>query len=113
MAYGWQQQAMEENARHISDNGRALYEAVRKLADRFDTLGTRLRSSLEAYNDAIGSLEGNVLVKAHAASRISSRQRRLEIKSLEPIDQAVCRAMLSRRRSADGLPAPSEEEIEA
>src|SRR3954465_12873466 len=64
VAYGWQQEAMEENARKISDLGRSLYEAVRVLGARFDTLGTRLKSSLEAYNDAVGSLEGNVLIKA-------------------------------------------------
>ena len=32
VAYGWQQEAMEENARKISELGRNLYEAVRALA---------------------------------------------------------------------------------
>src|SRR5262249_19936629 len=64
VAYGWQQEAMEENARKISELGKTLYESVRTLGTRFDTLGTRLKSSLEAYNEAVGSLEGNVLVKA-------------------------------------------------
>src|SRR5262249_48239386 len=50
VAYGWQQEAMEENARKISENGKLLYEAVRTLGARFDTLGSRLKSSLEAYN---------------------------------------------------------------
>ena len=35
VAYGWQQEAMEENARKISDLGKHLYEAVRTLGDRF------------------------------------------------------------------------------
>src|SRR6476660_2673483 len=35
VAYGWQQEAMEENARKISDNGKLLYEAVRTLGERF------------------------------------------------------------------------------
>src|SRR4029078_4558554 len=64
VAYGWQQQAMEENARHISELGRNLYESIRALAGHFDDLGSRLKSSLDAYNKAVGSLEGNVLVKA-------------------------------------------------
>src|SRR5262249_149498 len=64
VGYGWQQQGIEENARRISELGRNLYDAVRTLGGHFDVLGTRLKSSLEAYNSAVGSLEGNVLVKA-------------------------------------------------
>ncbi len=76
VAYGWQQEAMEENARKISDLGRNLYESVRTLGERFQTLGSRLKSSLEAYNDAVGSLEGNVLVKARKFKELAGRQRR-------------------------------------
>ncbi len=64
VAYGWQQQAMEENARKISELGRNLYDSIRVLGSHFESLGSRLKSSLEAYNQAVGSLEGNVLAKA-------------------------------------------------
>src|SRR6185295_2600906 len=56
VAYGWQQQAMEENARKIGELGRNLYDSVRVLGAHFDSLGTKLKSSLEAYNLAVGSL---------------------------------------------------------
>src|SRR5258705_10035729 len=46
VAYGWQQEAMEENARKIRENGKNLYESVRTLGQRFDTLGARLKSTL-------------------------------------------------------------------
>src|SRR5204863_4477740 len=64
VAYGWQQEAVARDAQQIAELGRKLYDAVGKLAEHFDKLGARLRGSIEAYNDAIGSLEGNVLVKA-------------------------------------------------
>src|SRR5262247_2519553 len=64
VAYGWQQEAVARDAQQIADVGRKLYEAVATLASHFDRLGTRLRSSLEAYNETVGSLEGNVLIKA-------------------------------------------------
>ncbi len=102
VAYGWQQEAMEENARKISDLGKNLYEAVRTLGDRFQTLGSRLKSSLEAYNEAVGSLEGNVLVKARKFKDLQAANGGEEIKALEPIDRVP--RMLQAPELTDGLP---------
>jgi DNA recombination protein RmuC len=109
VAYGWQQEAVARDAQQIADVGRKLYEAVGKLAEHFDKLGTRLRGSIEAYNDAIGSLEGNVLVKArkfkelHAANGSSD-----ELKQIEPIDRVP--RMLQAPELTDGLPFHDAEE---
>ena len=102
VAYGWQQDAMEENARQISDLGRSLYESVRKLGSHFDTLGARLKSSLEAYNQAVGSLEGNVLVKARKFRELQAANGGDEIATLEVIDRVP--RMLQSRELTDGLP---------
>jgi DNA recombination protein RmuC len=102
VAYGWQQEAMEENARKISELGRGLYDAVRVLGAHFDTLGTRLKSSLEAYNQAVGSLEGNVLVKARRFKELQATTGADEIKALEPIDRVP--RMLQASELTDGLP---------
>ena len=110
VAYGWQQEAMEENARKISDLGRKLYEAVRTLGEHFDTLGTRLKSSLEAYNDAVGSLEGNVLVKARKFKELQAANGGDDIKPLEPIDRVP--RMLQAPELTDGLPFHDVEEEE-
>lgn len=64
VATGWQQETLAESAQKICEHGRALYNALGVLATHVTTLGTRLRSSVEAYNAAVGSLEGNVLAKA-------------------------------------------------
>ncbi len=110
VAYGWQQEAMEENARKISDLGKHLYEAVRTLGVRFDTLGARLKSSLEAYNDAVGSLEGNVLVKARKFRELQASNGGGEILPLEPIDRVP--RMLQAPELIDGLPFHDGEEEE-
>ena len=107
-AYGWQQEAMEENARKISDLGKNLYEAVRTLGDRVQTLGTRLKSTLEAYNDSVGSLEGNVLVKARKFKELQAANGGEEIKALEPIDRVP--RMLQAAELTDGLPFNDQEE---
>src|SRR2546423_2759267 len=102
VAYGWQQEAMEENARKISELGRNLYESVRALGGHFDTLGMRLKSSLEAYNQAVGSLEGNVLVKARKFRDLQAANGGEEIRTLEPIDRVP--RMLQAPELTDGLP---------
>jgi DNA recombination protein RmuC len=102
VAYGWQQQAVEENARKISEIGRNLYESVRVLGGHFDALGTRLKSSLDAYNQAVGSLEGNVLIKARKLRELSAANGSEEIKPLEPIDRVP--RMLQSPELTDGLP---------
>ena len=102
VAYGWQQQAMEENARHISELGRNLYESIRALAGHFEDLGTRLKSSLDAYNKAVGSLEGNVLVKARKFRELQAATAAEEIAVPEMIDRVP--RMLQSRELTDGLP---------
>jgi DNA recombination protein RmuC len=102
VAYGWQQEAMEENARKISELGKSLYDAVRVLGGHFDSLGTKLKSSLDAYNQAVGSLEGNVLVKARKFKELHAANGGEEIKSIEPIDRVP--RMLQAPELTDGLP---------
>ncbi|MGE3509917.1 MAG: DNA recombination protein RmuC [Vicinamibacterales bacterium] len=107
VAYGWQQDAIEENARKISELGRNLYDAVRVLGGHFDTLGTRLKSSLDAYNQAVGSLEGNVLVKARKLRDLHAAMGADDIKPLEAIDRVP--RMLQSRELTDGLPFAEDE----
>jgi DNA recombination protein RmuC len=111
VAYGWQQQAMEENARKISDLGRNVYESVRVLGGHFESLGTRLKSSLDAYNQAVGSLEGNVLAKARKFRDLQAANGGEEIKQLEPIDRVP--RMLQSPELTGGLPFSDEEEVPA
>jgi DNA recombination protein RmuC len=110
VAYGWQQEAIEENARQICELGRNLYESVRALAGHFSALGSRLNSSLEAYNKAVGSLEGNVLVKARRFKDLQAAPNGDDIERLEPVDR-VPRA-LQAPELTEGLPFADEEEVE-
>jgi DNA recombination protein RmuC len=110
VAYGWQQEAMEENARKISELGRNLYESIRALANHFGTLGARLQSSLEAYNQAVGSLEGNVLLKARKFKDLHAANGGEEIRQLDPIDRVP--RMLQAPELTGGLPFPDGEEGE-
>ncbi len=75
-------------------------------------LGARLKSSLDAYNQAVGSLEGNVLVKARKFKELQAASGAEEIKPLEVIDRVP--RMLQSRELTDHLPfAEAEGEAEA
>jgi DNA recombination protein RmuC len=110
VAYGWQQEAMEENARKIGELGRGLYEATRRLGGHFDDLGRRLKSTLDAYNAAVGSLEGNVLVKARKFKDFQAAAGGADLPALEPIDRVP--RMLQAAELTDGLPFQNEEDAD-
>lgn len=110
VAYGWQQEAMEENARQISELGRNLYESVRSLARHVSDLGSRLHSSLEAYNKAVGSLEGNVLVKARRFKELQVAPNAEDIDRLEPIDRVP--RVLQAAELTNGQPFTDDEQME-
>jgi DNA recombination protein RmuC len=102
VAYGWQQEAMGENARKICDLGRNLYDSVCTLAEKFDTLGARLKSTLDAYNQAVGSLEGNVLIKARKFKELQVSEGGKDVASLDVIDRVP--RMLQASELTHGLP---------
>ena len=110
VAYGWQQDAMEENARKISELGKNLYESIRSLGGHVHDLGSRLKSTLDAYNNAVGSLEGNVLIRARKFKELQAANGGDEIKQLEPIDRVP--RMLQAAELTDGLPFHDVEEEE-
>jgi DNA recombination protein RmuC len=64
IAVGWREAEVAENARAIERLGRELYERLATMAGHFTTLGKRLEGSVQAYNQAVGSLERRVLVSA-------------------------------------------------
>jgi DNA recombination protein RmuC len=61
VAYGWQQERVAESARAVSELGRELHSRLVKLSGLLATLGTRLNSTVRAYNEAVGSYEARVL----------------------------------------------------
>src|ERR1700728_381373 len=63
-AQGWRDEAMAENARLVKDLGTDLYDRLRVLGGDFAKMHRSLTSTVEAFNDAVGSLESRVLVTA-------------------------------------------------
>lgn len=102
VAFGWQQDQMTRHARQISALGQELYERIRVFAGHFRELEKGLNRSVAAYNRALGSFEGRILVSA----------RRFEEYGIPaPGEEPVLQGIEARAREAGpGLPpgAPGE-----
>ncbi len=83
--YGWSQEKLARNAHEISALGKELHERLRKLATHITGVGTNLDRAVEAYNQAIGSLENRVLVSARKFAELGASVAE-DIPELEPIE---------------------------
>jgi DNA recombination protein RmuC len=115
VAYGWQQEALAENAARISRLGRELYERLSTAAGHIQGIGRSLKKAVEEYNSAIGSLEARVLVSGRRLGTLASSPG--DLAELEPVE-AVPRALQApdwkletdpAAGATSGAPEPSEE----
>ena len=101
VAYGWRQEALADNAKQVSELGAELYARLATMGEHFATVGARLKSAVESYNAAIGSLESRVLVAARRFRDLKAVGGALELEAPAPIE------VLPRElRSEELLPAP-------
>ena len=88
MAYGWKQDKIAKNAREISDLGKELYERIRVFSSHISKVGKGISNSVEAYNKAVGSLEGRVLITARKFNELGAGTSK-EINGLSVIETNV------------------------
>jgi len=88
VAMGWRQEKLAENAKKISDEAKDLYARFSVLGRHLSKVGRNLDSAVGAYNDAVGSVERQVLPSARRLKELGVTTAD-DIPELEPIERTA------------------------
>ena len=86
VAHGWTTELLAERTREIHELGRELHTRVGVMGAHLDKVGRSLKGAVEAYNSAVGSIEGRVLVTARQFEDIGVTRQPLP--PVRPVEQS-------------------------
>jgi DNA recombination protein RmuC len=101
-AYAWNQSALTESAREVFDLGRELYERLGTMGDHLGRVGRSLTSAVDAYNRAVGSVEGRVFSTARRLRDLHVTHS--ELAAMEAIEASVRPITAPELLAADEAP---------
>lgn len=85
----WRQGELAENAQKIADTGRDLYKSLSTFSGHLDKVGRNLGQSMGAYNEAVGSLERNVLSKARKFEELQAVSVTDQLQDPSTVDKTI------------------------
>jgi DNA recombination protein RmuC len=88
VAYGWRQVALAENAERIREHAETLHQRIATFAEHMQKMGGALERGVQHYNDAVGSLERQVLPAARRFTELGVQSKK-DMPELEPVETAV------------------------
>ncbi len=101
VAHGWSHDRLADQAAEVQRLGRELHERLATMGGNLARLGRSLSAAVGAYNQAVGSIEGRVLVTARKFSELGVTDDALE----EPAQVEVTPRSLAAAEFASDLTA--------
>lgn len=86
IAFGWRQAQVAQNAAQIRDLGQELYRRLGNFSGHLAKVGQRLGGAVESYNNAVGSLERQVLPQARRFTELGVTAD-ATLPTLEPVER--------------------------
>ncbi|WP_110182424.1 DNA recombination protein RmuC [Nocardioides solisilvae] len=120
VAQGWSHETLAGQVAEVQRLGRELYDRLGTMGDHVAQVGRSLGSAVKAYNQAVGSLEGRVLVTARRFEALGvvdpglDEVRQVDLAPREPSAPEL--ALLDEREpfpDLAGLSAPPQEGTDA
>ncbi len=87
VAYGWRQIALAENAEQIRELAETLHGRLATFAEHMQRMGGALENSVQHFNNAVGSLERQVLPAARRFTELGVQSKK-DMPDLEPVETA-------------------------
>ncbi len=85
VAYGWRQVALGENAEEIRALAETLHQRIATFAEHMGRMGGALENSVQHFNNAVGSLERQVLPAARRFTELGVQSKK-DMPELEPVE---------------------------
>lgn len=85
ISLGWRQEQLAENAKEISEAGKKLHDAINIFCNHLLGMQKNLKSSVEKFNDMIGSLQRTVLPSARKMVELGVKPRE-DLKEIDFIE---------------------------
>ncbi len=107
VAQGWQHELLNAQAHEVQRLGQELHARLGSMAGHLDRVGRSLGASVAAYNQAMGSLEGRVLVSARRFNELGVTSETLDApRQVEAVPRSPAAPELT---ALDGVPSALDE----
>jgi DNA recombination protein RmuC len=86
VAYGWQQDALADNAKAVQSLGQELYQRLCVFGEHMSGVGKGLSTAVTSYNRAVGSLEARIMKTAQRFVELGVIPGERELPVLGPVE---------------------------